>query len=159
MPTPLGKWESGLLKVFAQGIELSFSEPKEEECGTLKSLVLHPNEVGQIPYFLRPAPPIDTRLGYNGKKNLFESDNLFSGAWAKGCSELLHMLRDAFGQAAQAILGAITKDSSFSQVKNSNKRMNEMHAGLTELVPNAWEPILENIGVTPLSSNEKLQRV
>lgn len=144
MPTLTGKWESGLLKVFAQGIELSFSEPKEEECGTLNSLVLHPNEVGQIPYFLRPAPPIDTRLGVQWKKELNRiRQPSFLDRGRRCVLNFYNMLRDAFGQAAQAILGAITKDSSFSQVKDSNKRMNEMQAGLTELVPNAWEPILE----------------
>ena len=53
------------------------------------------------------------------------------------------MLKDAFGQAAKAILGAMSKDSSFSQVKDSNKRIEEVRSGLTDLVPNAWEPILE----------------
>ena len=56
------------------------------------------------------------------------------------------MLRDAFGQASQAILRAISKDSSFSKVKDSDKRMNEFQSGLTGLVPNAWEPVLENTG-------------
>ena len=53
------------------------------------------------------------------------------------------MLRDAFGQASKAILRAISKDSSFSKVKDSDKRMNEFQSGLTGLVPNAWEPVLE----------------
>ena len=30
-----------------------------------------------------------------------------------------------------------------ARVKNADKRMNEIGSGLTELVPNAWEPILE----------------
>ena len=66
-----------------------------------------------------------------------------------------NMLRDAFGQAAQAILGAITKDSSFSKVKNSDKRMSEMQAGLTELVPNAWEPVLEKYRGHPIVVERK----
>ncbi len=37
----------------------------------------------------------------------------------------------------------MSKDSSVSKVKNADKRMNEIGSGLTELVPNAWEPILE----------------
>jgi hypothetical protein len=53
------------------------------------------------------------------------------------------MLRDAFGQASQAILGAISKDTAVSEVKNANKHVNEIGSGLTDLVPNAWEPILE----------------
>jgi hypothetical protein len=53
------------------------------------------------------------------------------------------MLKDAFGQAAKAILGALSKDTSFSQVKDSGKRVEELRSGLSDLVPNAWEPILE----------------
>ena len=53
------------------------------------------------------------------------------------------MLKDAFGQAAKAIIGALSKDTSLSKVKDSNKRIEEVRSGLTELVPNAWEPILE----------------
>ena len=53
------------------------------------------------------------------------------------------MLKDAFGKAAKAILGALSKDSAFSQVKDSGKRLEEVRSGLTDLVPNAWEPILE----------------
>ena len=53
------------------------------------------------------------------------------------------MLRDAFGQAAQTIIGAMSKGSSVSKVKNADKRINEMGSGLIELVPNSWEPILE----------------
>ena len=53
------------------------------------------------------------------------------------------MLKDAFGQAAKAIIGALSKDTSISKVKDSNKRIEEVRSGLTELVPNAWEPILE----------------
>ena len=54
-----------------------------------------------------------------------------------------NMLKDAFGQAAKAIIGAISKDTAISKVKDSNKRIEEVRSGLTELVPNAWEPILE----------------
>ena len=54
-----------------------------------------------------------------------------------------NMLKDAFGQAAKAIIGALSKDTSLSKVKDSNKRIEEVRSGLTELVPNAWEPILE----------------
>ena len=45
------------------------------------------------------------------------------------------MLRDAFGQASQVIVGAISKDTSLAKIKNSDKRMNELKSGLGELVP------------------------
>ena len=156
LPTSTGKWESGRLKVFAQGIELTFSEAKKEPCGSVNSLVLHPNEVGQSPYFLRPAPPPDTRLGVTWERELqrIRRPSMTDRGW-RAALNFYNMLRDAFGQAAQAILGAITKDSSFSKVKNSDKRMSEMQAGLTELVPNAWEPVLEKYRGHPIVVERK----
>ena len=57
------------------------------------------------------------------------------------------MLRDAFGQAFQAILRAISKDSSFSKVKDSDKRMNEFQSGLTGLVQMHGNQYWKNTGV------------
>ena len=54
-----------------------------------------------------------------------------------------NILRDAFGQTSQAILGAIGKYSTILKEKNSDKQINEIKSGLTNLVPNAWEPVLE----------------
>jgi len=37
----------------------------------------------------------------------------------------------------------MSKDTTLSKIKNADKRVNELHSGLVELVPNAWEPVLE----------------
>ena len=144
LPHGDGGWEVGLLRVFAQGIELFYSESRSEDEGPIDSLVLHPSEVEKIPYLLRPAPEADTRQGAEWAKELVRIRKpSFFDRVIRASLNFYNMLRDAFGQASQAILGAISKDSSIGKIKNADKRVNEIGTGLTGLVPNAWEPILE----------------
>lgn len=139
-----GDWHAGVVNVFAQGIELVFAEPREDNLGPVRSLVIHPNEVDKIPFFIRPAPQADTRAGVIWEKELARIRTpSFSDRVFRLVLNFYNMLRDAFGQAAQTIMGAISKDSSVGKVKNADKRMNEIGSGITDLVPNAWEPILE----------------
>ena len=144
LPDGAGTWESGILRVFAQGLELSYRTGRSEDFGTVESLVLHPSEVDKITYFLRPAPAPDTRAGVEWARELerIRTPSFFDRV-VRANLNFFNMLRDAFGQASQAILGAISKDSSMGKVKNADKRANEIGTGLTDLVPNAWEPILE----------------
>ena len=112
--------------------------------GAIESLVLHPSEVDGIAYLLRQAPAPDTRAGVEWDRELQRIR--FPSFWNKvirAALNLYNMLRDAFGQASKAILGAISKDSAMGEVKNANKHVNEIGSDLTDLVPNAWEPVLE----------------
>ena len=144
LPDLNGKWQHGEVKIFAQGIELIFPSPKAKSFGDIQSLVIHPNEVDKIPFFIRPAPDVDTRAGVKWAEELERIRNpSFKQRIYRMMLNFYNMLRDAFGQAAQTIMGAMSKDSSVGKVKNSDKRINEIGSGLTELVPNAWEPILE----------------
>jgi len=144
LPVQASDWQNGKLQVFAQGLELYYEKPKDSRAGKLNSYILHPSEVDKIPYFLRPAPDEDTRDGYHWRKELerIRRPN-FLDKMKRSVLNFYNMLRDAFGQASQAILGAISKDSTISKVKNSDKQINELKSGLTNLVPNAWEPVLE----------------
>ena len=137
-------WEKGILYVFAQGLELIYEKPLLSPVAKISSRVLHPSEVCKIPYFIRPAPDADTRSGYRWRKELerIRKPNFIDKA-RRTSLNFYNMLRDAFGQASQAIVGAISKDTSLAKIKNSDKRMNELKSGLGELVPNAWEPVLE----------------
>lgn len=144
LPYGTDDWQSGEVRIFAQGIELVYNEPKKQPFGEVKSLVIHPHEVDKIPFIIRPAPQEDTRAGFEWAKELVRIRNpSFKDKVFRVVLNFYNMLRDAFGQAAQTIIGAMSKDSSVSKVKNADKRMNEIGSGLTELVPNAWEPILE----------------
>jgi len=144
IPNGEGNWERGILRVFAQGIELTYGKIRSESWGKVESLVLHPSEVDKIAYLLRPAPAPDTRAGVEWEKELARIRTpSFIDRIVRANLNFYNMLRDAFGQASQAILGAISKDSSMGKVKNADKRATEIGSGLTDLVPNAWEPILE----------------
>ena len=64
------------------------------------------------------APLPDTRAGVEWERELqrirFPS---FRNKVVRAALNFYNMLRDAFGQASQAILGAISKDSSVGEVK------------------------------------------
>ena len=144
LPDGEGAWEQGTLRVFAQGVELAYESQREEPFGSVETLVLHPSEVEKVSYFVRPAPAPNTRAGADWSKELasIRAPSFYERV-KRSALNFYNMLRDAFGQASQAILGAISKDSSMGKVKNADKRVNEIGTGLTDLVPNAWEPILE----------------
>jgi hypothetical protein len=54
-----------------------------------------------------------------------------------------NMLRDSFAQALKAIVGTVSKDTRLGKTKDADKRLLDMQNNLTDMVPNAWEPILE----------------
>ena len=133
----------GILSVYAQGLQILYPKKIKQEVGMLDSFVLHPPEVEKIlSYSSTPDP--ETRAGFEWSQ---EMHKILHPNFLQKTQRLIltfyNMLKDAFGQAAKAIIGALSKDTSFSKVKDSNKRIEEVRSGLTELVPNAWEPILE----------------
>lgn len=144
LPSMSGRIIEGVLSVYAQGIQIVYTKKIKQDIGMVDSFVLHPEEIEKIPYLIRPAPDPETRAGFTWKQ---EMHNILHPDYFQRFQRLVltfyNMLKDAFGQAAKAILGALSKDTSLSKVKDSNKRIEEVRSGLTELVPNAWEPILE----------------
>jgi len=144
LPSLSGQIIEGILSVYAQGLQISYSKKIEDDVGMIDSFVLHPSEVEKIPYLIRPAPDPETRAGVNWSKDMYKILNPnFLQKSQRLILTFYNMLKDAFGQAAKAIIGALSKDTSLSKVKDSNKRIEEVRSELTELVPNAWEPILE----------------
>ena len=140
----LGVFHRGFLCVFAQGLEIVFSDSGNKENGNINSLIIHPKEVNEIPFLVRPAPDGDTITGLAWKQEL--NRILHPSPWDRICRLSLNfynMLRDAFGQAAKTILGAVSKDTTVGQVKNADKQINKIGSELNTLVPNAWEPVLE----------------
>ena len=144
LPSLSGEMNQGFLSVYAQGIQLLYPQKIKKDIGMIDSFVLHPAEIEKIPYIIRPAPDPETRAGFKWSQ---EMHRILQPNFLQKSQRLIltfyNMLKDAFGQAAKAIIGALSKDTSISKVKDSNKRIEEVRSGLTELVPNAWEPILE----------------
>ena len=64
-----GEMIEGVLSVYAQGIQISYSKKVEQDIGMIDSFVLHPAEIEKIPYLIRPAPDPETRAGLNWSGN------------------------------------------------------------------------------------------
>ena len=144
LPSLSGEMIEGVPSVYAQGVQIQYPQKIKKEIGMVDSFVLHPAEIEKIPYLIRPAPDPETRAGFLWSQEMHKILN--PNFLQRGQRLLLtfyNMLKDAFGQAAKAIIGALSKDTSISKVKDSNKRIEEVRSDLAELVPNAWEPILE----------------
>ena len=139
-----GLWRTGVLRSFASGLELLYDQPRKEASGLVSSLVLHQAEVDKLTRIARPTPPEDTRAGADRRRILtrIRNPNFFDRA-RRASLNLYNMVRDAFGQSLNVIIGTLTKGSNLSDVKNADKKLSEMSRSLTGVIPNAWEPVLE----------------
>ena len=111
IPSLSGKLIEGVLSVYAQGIQILYSQSVKQVTGAVNSFVLHPAEIEKIPYLLRPTPDPDTRSGILWKKEMCSilHPNIFSRT-QRGILNFYNMLKDAFGQAGKAIIGAIQQN-------------------------------------------------
>ena len=137
-------WLSGVLEVFAHGIELKkIQNIKLKEC-SVHSFIIHSNELEKISFIIRKSPPLDTQLGLRWKN---EREKLINPPFFRRLNRTIlntfNMLRDSFAQAMKAIIGSMNRDTPFGKTKDADKRFNEMQGNLTGMIPNAWEPILE----------------
>ena len=137
-------WISGELQVFAQGIELIMPDEKVTPFSSVHSRIIHSSEVEKIPLFIRQAPDPDTRSGVEWHKEREKLLNPpFFKCFQRASLNSYNMLRDSFAQALKAIVGTVSKDTRLGKTKDADKRLLDMQNNLTDMVPNAWEPILE----------------
>ena len=144
LPLNVKEWICGKLEVFAQGIEISNSEKNQISCGILQSRIIHSKEVSAISFLIRQAPDPDTWAGVEWKK---ERERLLNPPMISRLSRFTlnsyNMLRDSFGQALKAIIGSVSKETRLGKLKGADSRFQEMQSNVTDIIPNAWEPILE----------------
>ena len=139
-----GKWVCGTLEVFAQGIELKNSHQTELEGAQVLSHIIHAAELEKVSLIIRKAPSLDTKLGQvwqEERKRLV--DPPLQDRLKRSVLNSFNMLRDSFGQAMKAIIGSMSKDTRLGKTKDADKRFGEIQGNLTNMIPNAWEPILE----------------
>jgi hypothetical protein len=135
---------TGILEVFAQGIELKKLQDFQIQEGAVHSYIIHSSELEKISFIIRKAPPLDTPLGLKWKNEREKLVNppMFSRV-KRSMLNTFNMLRDSFAQAMKAIIGSMSRDTRFGKTKDADKRFSEMQGNLTGMIPNAWEPILE----------------
>ena len=108
----------GVLSVYAQGIQILYSQNIRQDIGMIDSFVLHPAEIEKIPYLIRPAPDPETKAALLWSQ---EMHKILHPNFLQKSQRLIltfyNMLKDAFGQAAKAIIGALSKDTPFRKSK------------------------------------------
>ena len=137
-------WVCGTMEAFAQGIELRNSNQKEWGATTVHSHIIHAAELEKVSLIIRKAPSLDTKLGQIWQKERKRLvDPTLQDRIKRSVLNLFNMLRDSFGQALKAIIGSMSKDTRLGKAKDADKRFGEIQGNLTNMIPNAWEPILE----------------
>jgi len=137
-------WVCGTMEVFAQGIEIRNANQKGWGEATVHSHIIHAAELEKVSLIIRKAPPLDTKLGQIWQKERKRLvDPPLQNRIKRSVLNSFNMLRDSFGQAMKAIIGSMSKDTRLGKAKDADKRFGEIQGNLTNMIPNAWEPILE----------------
>ena len=133
-------WVCGTMEVFAQGIELRNSNQKGWGETMVHPHIIHAAELKKVSLIIRKSPPLDTKLGQIWQKERKRLvDPPLQNRIKRSVLNLFNMLKDSFGQTIKAIIGSMSKDKRLG----NDKRFGEMQGNLTNMIPNAWEPILE----------------
>lgn len=137
-------WVCGTLEVFAQGIELRNLNHIEWGETSVHSHIIHAVELEKVSMIIRKAPPLDTNLGQVWQKERKRLvDPPLQDRIRRSVLNSFNMLRDSFGQAMKAIIGSMSKDTRLGKTRDADKRFGEIQGNLTNMIPNSWEPILE----------------
>ena len=115
-----------------------------QKVGHVHSHNIHAAELEKESLIIRQAPPLDTKLGQIWQKERKRLvDPPLQDRIKRSVLNSFNMLRDSFGQAMKAIIGSMSKDTRLGNAKDADKRFGEIQGNLTNMIPNAWEPILE----------------
>lgn len=140
-----GRWISGALFVYANSIELRYEKPPAGNGRFQKlSYVLYEESLATIDKILRLSPPPQTPEYRSWKREVdrLQQPGLIRILGRK-TRNLFSILRDAFAQAVPVVFGAVKKRSWLGKAPGGDDRVGEMGRTLANVIPNAYEPILE----------------
>jgi hypothetical protein len=136
----------GDLRVFSQGIELSFDAPYRSQQGVIKSsYLLYQPEMEQVVAFCRYVGYLteDERRTRTRQVEARFRPGLIRRV-RRSMANVLNTVRDAFAQAMNAVIGQMAKVGGKSSVAGSQKgEMERVGKSLLGAVGNAYEPMLE----------------
>ena len=138
-----GKWIWGYLRVYANALELIYTEPVNLKGYGKSSYILYEQNLENIDRILRPSPAQGTPEHARWQREIEKLANP-SLLWIarRRFRNIINLLRDAFAQAMVLIFGAWRKGRTFAAPVTDDK-VGEMSRNLINVVPNAYEPILE----------------
>ena len=146
--TPNNRWLWGDLRVFADAIELTYSQAVAYDQKHAKvSYLLYKADLSQVQFIARPVPKKNSEDYLKWKKELAAIHNpSFARKTARKIRNLFNLLRDAFSQTLTAIIGVLTRNPKLQNIAGnaSQKRFNEMGQTVIGSVPNSYEHVLEH---------------
>ncbi|MBK1877790.1 hypothetical protein [Pelagicoccus mobilis] len=136
----------GVMKVFPKCIELVYDSPQAMGLGRSKSsYVLYDKKIADIDRIIRPAPSEGTSEREEWDEEV--ADLKFTSFFEKigrSLRNLYGMLRDAFSQSVGMLIGmAKQRSAALQKVSGADRHATEVGQSLLEILPNAYEPILE----------------
>lgn len=139
-----GKWIWGTLQVYSNALELQYTSKAPFRDHFKKSYILYEQNLENIDRILRPSPAEGTIEQKQWCREIRKLQNpSFYRRAKRKLRNLINLLRDAFAQAFIMIFGALKKGRTLSKVNIGDDRVGEVGRSLVNVVPNAYEPILE----------------
>jgi len=140
-----GKWIWGKLIVYANGLELLYSDP--DPLGTeyrKLSYVIYDYNMETIDRIVRPSPKPGTTAAEEWKREIraLQYPN-FGQRFARQVRNTFNMLRDAVAQSIGMIFGAVKKRNAHLSQLSVDDNVTQVGKTLISIVPSAYEPVLE----------------
>jgi hypothetical protein len=140
-----GKWLWGNLVVYSNTLELRYTSSAPfhgsyEKC----SYVLYEQNLENIDRILRPSPAAGTEEHARWQKEVQRLQRPSLGRrFMRKARNTVNVLRDAFAQSIVLIFGAARKTRTLAKVQIGDDKVSEVGRSLINVVPNAYEPVLE----------------
>jgi hypothetical protein len=140
-----GKWLWGYLSVYANALELQYtSSAPFRNHYQKRSYIFYEQNLENIDRVLRPSPATGTPEHARWLKEVKRLQHpSISRRFKRKSRNVVNVLRDAFAQSIVMIFGAVRKTRAFAGVQIGDDKVGEVGRSLINVVPNAYEPVLE----------------
>jgi len=143
--TTAGKALWGDLTVYSQGVELTFDTPYTTRLGLVKnSALIYPDELANCLAICRVESALTPQEIRHRRRQV--SRSFAPGLlrrMMRSIRNLLSTLRDAFGKAMSAIIGALLKARPGAAVASQQGQIDQIGQTVLGAAGNAYEPMLE----------------
>lgn len=139
------KWIWGRLRVYSNALELSYTTAAPfHDRYEKRSYIFYEHNLDGIDRLLRPSPTEGTRERARWEREVQKLLRPSVGRRVKRkLRNAINIFRDAFAQSLVMIFGAVRKTRAFSKVQIGDDKVGEVGRSLINVVPNAYEPVLE----------------
>jgi hypothetical protein len=140
-----GEWIWGDMIVYPNALQLFYREPEPfAQTHQKLSYILYEQHMDSIERILRPSPADGTPAQQEWAREVLRLQHPSILRLAqRRFRNMFNMLRDAFTQSISTIFGIAKQKTWLGKVPVADERVNELGKSLISMVPNAYEPVLE----------------